>query len=619
MSNASQVKFKTENFTQTVGLPLDGISFVLGKSVRGPFADPKDIINSWPKFVEIYGGLSDVSDAPLLARRILEKGGSLRFSRVGHYTNPADASTLDAIKGTPSPVILYEIDGPFVTGNLIDLTINGDSIPTVSFVTDSDTTFNNLAIAVKALPAVKDAIIIEEAVGVNTMMFIVPEVGVTMILTASTITGGTTQPLDTQSNITTIVDSNGNNLFSLALKNPGEDGNNINVSITAASNGSPNYFKLTISHITENTSEVYDNLTITGLKTAAESTYLKSVVEGSSIVDVVYNNHTAFSGQLVPLIGLSYSYIGGDDGGVIADADYIGDSAARNGLHAFDDYDDALEMVALDNDSDAVNIAGASYAANRGDLIYMVHLPIALKSKTALIAKRDSLNINTKYAYIVSGGIRIFDPITGKQVGKSEMGDVIAIASRSAQENGAWFSFAGLRRGLINGVLGVVNNFGTPAVFSDLNDLANKQINMVITKNNQSVLWGNHSAQLANDQEKFINVVRLVIFMKKALKPTLESFLEEPNDIATWKRIFYTVRPFLESLVDRRAIFSYEWVGDQDASDFNSLQVNNAADVSDGKYKVKLVIGAIPGLNEIEVSILLTRAGVSFSEVSDLS
>lgn len=619
MSRAARVKFSTEDFTQQVKSPNDGISFVLGRSVRGPFADPSDIINSWPSFVEIYGGLTDVSDAPLLARRILEKGGSIRFSRVGHYTDPTDAATLDAVKASVSPSILFEIDDPFLIDNEIDITLNGEDI-SIPFNTDSNTTYADLAAALQALDSVKVASVVSNG-GDATDMYVVPAKGVTLDMSSVTITGGASQPTDSQTDVTSIVDeSTGNILFDLVLKNEGEDGNNFTVEIGEPSNGDSVYFKITITNSAESIIETYDNLTIDENTTGGQATFLSDIIDGSSYMDVVYKDLSNYNTQLVPRIGTYLTFIGGSDGTDPVSADYIGDASQRNGFHAFDDYDEAFEMAALDNDSDAVNVGGAAYATNRADLQYFVHLPISLKTKAAILAKKASLGINTKYAYVVSGGIKIFDPITGQKVDKSEIGDVIALASKAAQEFGPWYSFAGLNRGLLtNGVIGVVNNFGTPATYNDLNDLANRQINMVVTKNGESVLWGNHSAQLANNIQSFNNVVRLVIFLKKALKPTLETFLEEPNDIPTWRRMYYTVKPLLDSLLNSRAFYNYEWLGDQDASSMDNLLINNSSDVSDGKYKINLVISPISAINEIEVAIILTKAGVTFEEVSGLS
>ena len=141
---------------------------------------------------------------------------------------------------------------------------------------------------------------------------------------------------------------------------------------------------------------------------------------------------------------------------------------------------------------------------------------------------------------------------------------------------------------------------------------------MVTVRNARTVLWGNFTSQLKNDQEKFLNIERLILFLQKSLKPTLETFIEEPNDTVTFRRIYYAVRPFLTEMVDKRALYSYEWQGDQDAASLEDLQVNNPTDVGNGKYLINLLIKPIPSLQEISVNIVLTPAGASFDTAASL-
>src|SRR5690606_31571027 len=110
----------------------------------------------------------------------------------------------------------------------------------------------------------------------------------------------------------------------------------------------------------------------------------------------------------VPLI-TSLGFTGGTDGSAIVTADYIGDSAAKNGLHAFDEYDDSMQLAVLDNWDDALNVAAAQYVSNRGDLIYYLPIANSFSNKQAIIAKRDSLNIDNKFVYILTGGTKVND------------------------------------------------------------------------------------------------------------------------------------------------------------------------------------------------------------------
>jgi len=515
-TNAAQVKFSVNNQTSVVNTPSTGISFLMGRSERGPFADPKDIINTWSQFQKIYGGLLDYTDSIHKVQRILEKGGSIRFSRVGHYTTIGTASSLDAVKAAP--------DDDFTDGL--------------------------------------------------------------------------------------------NELFELLLKNPGADGNKFHLAATAASNGDTDYFNIELSHDDLGVLETYQNLTIPGQPTILQSKYLEAISLGSQYLNVVYKDCSGFTGVLVP-DPVVIDFTGGSNGTTPVDADYVGDSGAANGFYAFDKYDDSMQIMVLEAGlGSTVHVGGAAYATGRKDLIYFMHMANTLLTASTIIAAKAAYNIDTQYCAFFAGGLKINDPVTNTSKNIEAISDIAALASASENDFGAWYSFAGHNRGVIYNALGVVNNFGSPAKMEDLNDLANRQINMIINRNNKIMLWGNFSGQLANNQESQLSVVRLLIYLRKTLIPALEYYLEEPNDIPTWKRIFYTVRPFLDSLVTKRALYSYSWQGDQDASSMSSLSVNDPAEVSQGIYKIQLGVQIIPAIREIQIAINMSQAGVSFEIVS---
>lgn len=621
MSGAAKVNINVTNLTQSVTTPVNGVTFLQGRSVRGPFASPNEVINSWNRFVTLYGGLSTVSDAPLLAKRILEKGGSVRFSRVGHYADITDSTSLDAVEATQPEVTVLTFDDELVTGNEVDFEVTGGGLHNITFTLNSDNTMQMIADALNTEQTVGSAVVIEVggADNNNRVIFVTPAPGQNFSLDSIIVTGGATQANVSQDLVDTITNSNGDDLFEILPKYPGEDYNNFQITITPGSNGSPNYFDVNIQHITDPTiSESYPNLTIpmnSGINPdITGSAYLNDITTRSQFFKVVYKDLSALPGQQVPM-PISYRLTGGSDGSLPDDTDYIGDSASRNGFYAFDEYDDSYYLATLDNDNDAVIVAGAAYAFNRKDLIYMIELPLSIKTKAGIIQEKDSWNIDNPFTYIFGGGLKLTDPFTSQVKDSKAMGDVLALAVQSDINYGPWYSFAGPNRGLITGALGVVNNFGAPANHKDLDDLANRRINMVINRSGSIKLWGNFSGQLKEDQERFTNIVKLIIFLKKSLKPTLETFLEEPNDIPTWRRIYFTVKPFMDSLVTKRAIYTYDWQGDQFVNSMNDLQINNPSDVSDGKYKILLPIQAIPSLQEINLGIILTKAGVTFDVV----
>lgn len=617
MPNTAQVKFNVINRTQTVGTPPVGINFISGRSVRGPFASPNQVFNSWNDFVRVHGGLTTDFDAPLEIKRLLEKGGRIRFNRVGHYTDPSDASTLDAVKASLQSIVQLTFDAALVTANEISLDINGEAISTITFDTSNDNTLDLLATEIASSEYVSSADVVEvlgDATD-NRVIQIIPAEGVTLTVSNISVVSGASQANGSVVSIAKFVDTDGNALFTLVPKHEGADYNNFTVTIAEASNTNVNYFDLIITHSEDTSiSETYQNLTITGNPTVSSSSYLKTVADGSLYFDITYEDLSALSGQRIPLQG-TIGFIGGTDGTAPTDADYIGDQAAQNGFYAFDPYEDSMQLAVMGNTADTVHIAGASYASNREDLIYYLDLPTTLSAKSAIITKRDSYNIDNKFVYIFGGGTKVIDPLTGNPKDLPGLAELLALINASDKDYGPWYSFAGKRRGLIQGIMDVVNNYGTPARFADLNNLTNKQINMIVNRNGSPQLVGNFSAQFANNQEKFISIVRLLIYLKKSLRPTLEDYLEEPNTLQTWKAIYFAVKPFLDGLVTQQALYSYEWQGDQFAPDMDSLQVNNGTDVSNGKYVVNFIIKAVPSIQEIKVNIILTPAGITFEEV----
>ena len=514
-TNSAQVKFKTENLTQVVNTPVSGITFVMGRSEKGAFANPNSIINSWPQFIEEYGGLLEASVGPLLVKRMLEKGAPIRFSRIGHYTSTLDASTLDAVLAIPSDDVVQALDI----------------------------------------------------------------------------------------------------LFEFVPKNKGAWANGLNIFLTVGSNGDPNYFDVAFTHDTDITvNEAYKNLIIEGKPTAGNSNYLADIVNYSKYFDVVYQDLSIIvaAGPIVPEpVAITFST--GEDGTTPDAGDYIGDSAGRTGFYAFDDYDDAMQIIVADIVDDTVNAAGSVYAAARKDIFYFYHMSNLLTDKTAIMAARTATLIDSKFTAIFAGGLTVFNPTNSQKIDIEAITDICALASNSDSEFGEWYSFGGPNRGVIDNALAVVNNYGSPAKVLDLDNLANRQINMIINRNNGIKLWGNFTAQLKTDQESQLSIARLVVFLQKSLKPLLEGFLEEPNDIPTWQRIYYTVKPFLDAMVTKRALFSYEWQGDQNASSLDNLSTNNVTDVGQGKYKIKFLIKPIASIQEIEVVITLTPTAVDFA------
>lgn len=402
-------------------------------------------------------------------------------------------------------------------------------------------------------------------------------------------------------------------VFNLAVRNKGVDANQLVVQIVAASNGDAGYFNLVITHLIEpDLNELYENLQAT--KTSVVNSTWLSTVEASKHFTPSYVDLSAASGTVRPTNG-TWSVTGGTDGSAPVDGDYIGDSAGKTGFHAFNDYNDFDFLVSLDRDTTAVNAGLGAYTKARADHRSLIHIPLSNADTTSITSARAGYSLDSRYAYIITGGLKITNPFvtTVNPLAVSEIGDVLGIACRNSAQFGPWWAFAGTQRGIIDDALGVVNNFVETA---KLDILAQRQVNVVTNKNGQIYIKGNLSGQLGASKKSFSSIVGLYIFLKKSLGPSLERYLEEPNDFITFKAIYNEVTPFLDGLKsgEKRALFDYAWKGDQFATNDSQLTVNNRPDLDQGKYRVKLWLKEIVTLQEFTIDLISTASGVTFED-----
>ena len=602
-----KVNFNVENQAKQASTPYNGISFFGGITKRGPIEDPDTVISSWPQFERIFGGLIDTSNFPFLCKRALEAGAKLRVSSIKKNAVSASIPAVQKITFSAALVAL----------NVINLKLNAVSMDPVTYAGDSDATMALVAAEIKShFPTlVEDADVIPVAGGVDNdrVIVVIPKAGETLVFSDMLVTLGVSQATMAVAAHAGIWDStNQVPLFELAPKYAGLDYNNLTITIATATNGNANYFNLTVTHTVEtDITETYENLKITNT-TAANSHYLDTIVQSSALVDVTYKDLSALVGDTRPM-NFVYEFTGGTDGDVLSAADYVGLSTTHTGLYAFNPYNDGYQICFPEMSTTAIHVAGEGYARTRKDLHYWAYLSDLTANYQDLIDEVDLISVDSKYIMYFAGIVKVLHPVTGNIVELPAMGDIVALAGVSDTQYAPYYSFAGPNRGVLSNVLGLKVNYGGMGSIGDLDMLANRGINIVINRDNQTMLWGNFTGSLANSPEKFANVVRLEYFIKKSLTPALERFIEEPTDFTMTRQMYYTVMPFLRSLKDNRATYDVpNWQGDQQATKLDELQINAPADFSIGKYKVKMSYTPIPALQEITIGIILTSAGVSF-------
>lgn len=613
MPNASNTKFSVTDLSYSPAIGTKGIHCVAGITKRGPVASPDILITSWPQFARIYGGLLANSDFPLLCQRALLRGSSLRVSRVVNYTDPADHTSMTALKAEISTCSLLTVSDDFITGNQIDLSVEGADITTVNFDTDHNTTLASLAGAIGALNTVAHASVVPDPAD-ETLFH-----GILILLKNTTanptisgaITGGVSQASLSVAQKVGLVNTHGEILLTVTPKYPGADYNKLYVRVLPGSNGQSGYYNVVVGMTGEDITETYSNLFPGSTQETLEA-ILGDLNKSSQLVEFSAADTSSYNGGNNFLAGYTYWINGGSDGADVVDADYIGDPAGKTGLYAFDEVDDSLDICFPEITSTAVHAAGSAYVDNRGDMQYFAHLSNANTTSAAYVADRAATNIDSYLTRFFGGGIWVTDPRTGQRKSISELGDQLGIISQTDAEFGEWYSSSGLKRGVFKNVLGVVNNFGSPGKYGERNEMSQRQINCVVLADNVVHMTGNFTAALGNSKLSWANEVRCMLFIQRILRPVIKRYIEDPNDPTSWRALFNEVEPFFQSLVRDRALSRWDWQGDQDVTNPADVKINTPQDLDNGKYKVKLFVTFVGTMNEIEININVTPTATTF-------
>ena len=184
-------------------------------------------------------------------------------------------------------------------------------------------------------------------------------------------------------------------------------------------------------------------------------------------------------------------------------------------------------------------------------------------------------------------------------------GDIAGLSARTDLVADAWYSPAGLNRGIIRGAVKLAFN----PTKAQRDELYRARVNPVATFPGQgTVLFGDKTGLSAPSAFDRINVRRLFITLEKAVATASKFQLFEFNDEFTRANFRNIVEPFLREVQGRRGITDFLVVCDE---------TNNTGEVIDrNEFIAEIFIKPARSINFITLQFIATRTGVSFDEVA---
>lgn len=397
------------------------------------------------------------------------------------------------------------------------------------------------------------------------------------------------------------------------------------------SNGTPSAAKATATVKVEKAAVVftavyagtyYNNLKIS-MSLVSGTTYTVKVTENGSTVESVKIDISKAADQFKASTVVATSITTGTQTADTAPVDMTGGTDGTESMTTTDYvyYANMLKtsnvdmnLFAIPGQTDlAVVTAGIEIAESRGDCLYLVDAPSTCDTPDKIIAwhngegeGNDSTKLNSEYAalywswqYINDNGTEVLVPpsvIMGYEF------------SKAARESELWFPVAGVKRGLVHGVVKpqyAPNNDEVGALYSE--DPMNCVNPIMNDPTYGLVVWGQKTLSRENSAMNRINVRMLVNYLKRVVVVACKYLTFEPNDQITWDSFEDLVEPTLRDIGNRRGLYEYKIVkGD-------AIVTND--DIDNYKMPCKIMLKPTKSAEYIPIYFTITSTGADFNEI----
>lgn len=594
MPNTPKVQFEFQNDNVQAVVPSLGISHVVARTTKGKFNTPDKLYSSYTKFQEDYGEEIVPDGSISNIKKALEFGSTLRISRVAgangvEFGKAKEVETLDGSIVVGSEVELgFKIYDPNNIQNIITVTMGIQTKEAGSPVLDN-TGFNlNRNFFIQ----------LYKASGPNNKIYLAQYMYM-----------------------------NGDGRLNTQLSN--------NLLVSSGNIVNPFLESQVLQDFINNVPNIeliLKGVTVAGDLDSAISTRIHTMDDVVTLFRT-YSNWYAKVDVDGTLVNTTINL-------VINEGSNGGDSDADTWIEAYralKGYNDGYQLMLSHihqhiKDYTKVYSTVATEVIADHEIVLYVELPkydsdnqiqtpdMMLKALENLV---PTVGMNKLISYF-GGGIKFYDE-NGVLRDCDVLGTVVGLGDNSATHYGPWYSFSGMNRGLVPTAIGpVTKNLGSDGEINKLQELAEWYLNLFVIKNTptagrRTMLWHGFTSNPTTSSDKFLSITRLNLYIKKNLRPILESYLEEPNSFETWNEIYYRGRDIMDDLVDNQAISEYTWMGDQGVTSYDDLTVNNEADVRQGKYKLIIKYKDIVPLQEVSVVIAIDSAtrNISFNVQED--
>lgn len=171
----------------------------------------------------------------------------------------------------------------------------------------------------------------------------------------------------------------------------------------------------------------------------------------------------------------------------------------------------------------------------------------------ALDSRQQKHLYNTYFAAIYECFNKVSDVFTGADVWFSPIYHMSYIIPRNDNVAELWFAPAGFNRGSIDSIKELRFN---PRL-GQRDQMYLKQLNPIVRFSQGYTVWGQLTSQAKASALQDLNIVRMVLYIKRAVEQFCRFFIFEQNDPITWGQVSGSIVDFLEVIKKKRGLTEY--------------------------------------------------------------
>lgn len=212
----------------------------------------------------------------------------------------------------------------------------------------------------------------------------------------------------------------------------------------------------------------------------------------------------------------------------------------------------------------------------------------------------DDTSIDTYIAATYYPWVKKFDEENNKYIFLPPTKDVLRNMADVDNKSYPWYAPAGIERGTVD-----CTKMRFFAKLEDEDNVYDARINPLKTFSKEGVkVWGNKTMYSNDTPMNRINVVRLMLYMKRLIIESTRSLIFEPNDATVAKQFDSIVQPILSQIRSDRGI-----------TDFR-LNVSQTPEQMDAhELSAAIYVKPTPTLEYIEINFVVTPQGVDFDDI----